>query len=80
MKLKITQTKYTFPTLKDATEERGMIGSILKMEDAKYIVQAVNEYTVLTERVKALEEENKRLKEAAGNERKLDGSLLSDNG
>lgn len=65
MKLKITQAKYTLPTLMDATEERGMIGSVRKMEDAKYIVQAVNEYEELIKKVKELEEENKRLKEAA---------------
>lgn len=61
----ITQTRYTFPTL---TNKNGMIGTIRKMEDAKYVANIINEHPILKKKIEELEEENKRLKEAAGNE------------
>lgn len=65
MKLIITQSRYTFPTL---TSDKGMVGTVRKMEDAEYIINAVNQYPELLQKIKRLEEENRRLKEATINE------------
>lgn len=60
----ITQTTKTYPTIKNA---QGMVGSVLNIENAKYIVKAANEYPELKNRNLELEIENKRLREAIGN-------------
>lgn len=64
--LSITESNKTYPTIKNA---QGMIGSVLNIENAKYIVKAANEYPELKNRILELEIENKRLREAIGNGR-----------
>jgi len=56
--LRIEQNKYTFPTIKN---EKGMVGSVLRMDDAEFIIKACNEYSILKEKVKDLEAELNRI-------------------
>lgn len=55
LKLPVTvqYNKHCFPTLMN---EDGMIGSILKERHAEHVAKACNEYPVLLEKIKTLEE------------------------
>lgn len=63
--IRIIQNKYTYPTL---TNDKGMVGSVLKMKDAEFIVKACNEYPELKKRIEVLEAEIKKFQEKKTNE------------